>query len=144
MRASKVLPETDTAFDTITLDAHDRFRRRIRMTSDNGTEFLLDLPDAVFLQNGNGLVLDDGNVIVVKAAEQNLLEIRGNDPHHLTTLAWHLGNRHLATEVGDGWIRILDDRIIRDMVIGLGGKVTECTAPFNPVVGAYASHSHDH
>lgn len=146
MRCTKITHHTHNPTDTITLDETARHRRRIKMTSNKGIEFLLDLPEATLLHHGAGLVLEDGRVIEVHAAPEALYEVQGRDEHHLLNLAWQLGNRHLATEIFPTHLRIRADHVIKDMLEGLGAKVTEINAPFSPQGGAYgdAPHSHDH
>lgn len=143
---------------TITLDETARHRRRMRMVSDrmeNGTTiaFLLDLPQARLLRHGDGLVLDDGRIIEIRAEPEKLMEVRGRDARHLLSLAWQIGNRHLAAEITETAIRLRSDHVIRDMLIGLGASVQDIEAPFDPEGGAYggahashhhAGHSHDH
>lgn len=128
----------------ITLAHHDRHLRRKLLTLDGGGEVLVDLPEPVLLGDGDHLVLEDGGEITVRSAPEHLLEIRGRDGVHLTELAWHIGNRHLAAEVGETHLRILFDHVIADMVAGLGGTVLEVHAPFQPLTGAYRGHSNDH
>lgn len=138
---------THNPTDTITLDETARHRRRMKMVSDDGIEFLLDLPKARLLRHGEGLVLDDGRVIEVRAEPEALYEITGRDAHHLLQLAWQLGNRHLAAQIDESTIRIRRDHVIREMLLGLGAQVKEILAPFNPEGGAYdnhAPHSHIH
>lgn len=133
---------------TITLDETARHRRRMKMVSDNGIEFLLDLAEARLLRHGDGLLLDDGRVIEVRAAPEDLLEIRGRDARHLLALAWQIGNRHLAAQILPDRILIRRDHVIRDMLEGLGGTVADVSAPFDPEGGAYGdahgAHGHGH
>jgi urease accessory protein len=146
IRATKVLGQhrwTQAATDTVVLDFDDRHRRRMAMTGTRGLEFLLDLENAVALRGGDALVLDDGRLIEVVAAPEPLIEIRGSDPHHLVRVAWHLGNRHLPTQITAKGLRIRRDHVIEAMVKGLGARVIEIEAPFDPEGGAYAeSHAH--
>jgi urease accessory protein len=145
IRATKVLGQhrwTQSAADTVVLDFDDRHRRRMAMTGTRGLEFLLDLENAVALRGGDALVLDDGRLIEVVAAAEPLVEIRGADPHHLIRVAWHLGNRHLPTQIMPKGLRIRRDHVIEEMVKGLGARVTEIEAPFDPEGGAYAASSH--
>src|SRR5271163_2618627 len=130
--------------DTIVLDFDDRHRRRMAMTGTRGLEFLLDLETAIALRGGDALVLDDGRLVEVVAAAEPLLEIRGHDPQHLVRVAWHLGNRHLPTQIAGRGLRIRRDHVIEAMVKGLGARVIEIEAPFDPEGGAYASDSHAH
>jgi urease accessory protein len=93
-------------------------------------------------------VLEDGRLIEVVAAPEPLIEIRGTDPGHLVRLAWHLGNRHLPTQIMAKGLRIRSDHVIEEMVKGLGARVIEIEAPFDPEGGAYAAAhepaGHDH
>jgi urease accessory protein len=130
--------------DTIVLDFDDRHRRRMAMTGTRGLEFLLDLENAVVLRGGDALVLDDGRLIEVVAAPEPLAEIRGSDPQHLVRIAWHLGNRHLPTQITARGLRIRRDHVIEAMVQGLGARVIEIEAPFDPEGGAYADAGHAH
>ncbi|MGM4932161.1 urease accessory protein UreE [Tardiphaga sp. 619_E2_N8_5] len=130
---------TEAAADTVVLDFDDRHRRRMAMTGTRGLEFLLDLENAVALRGGDALVLEDGRLIEVVAAPEPLIEIRGTDPGHLVRLAWHLGNRHLPTQIMAKGLRIRSDHVIEEMVKGLGAKVIEIDAPFDPEGGAYAA-----
>jgi urease accessory protein len=130
--------------DTVVLDFDDRHRRRMAMTGTRGLEFLLDLESAVVLRGGDALVLDDGRLIEVVAAPEPLAEIRGSDPHHLVRVAWHLGNRHLPTQIMAKALRIRRDHVIEAMVKGLGARVIEIEAPFDPEGGAYAGDGHAH
>ena len=129
--------------DAITLGFDDRFRRRIRLTGDGGLDFLLDLPDAVVLHHGDGLRLEDGGIVEVRAAEEALVEITTADAGAFARLAWHLGNRHLPAEIAGERILIRDDHVIVAMLQGLGATVRHVTAPFNPEGGAYGQHNHD-
>ena len=128
--------------DTVVLDFDGRHRRRMAMTGTRGLEFLLDLENAVALRGGDALVLDDGRLIEVVAAPEPLLEIKGTDPHHLVRVAWHLGNRHLPTQIMAKGLRIRRDHVIEAMVKGLGARVIEIEAPFDPEGGAYAGGGH--
>ena len=129
--------------DAVTLGFDDRFRRRIRLTGDGGLAFLLDLAEAIVLHDGDGLKLEDGGIVEVRAAAENLVEITAADAGALARLAWHLGNRHLPAEIGQGRILIRDDHVIVDMLKGLGATVRPVSAPFNPEGGAYGQHNHD-
>ena len=135
---------TEAPADTVVLDFDDRHRRRMAMTGTRGLEFLLDLENAVALRGGDALVLDDGRLIEVVAAPEPLLEIRGIDPQHLVRLGWHLGNRHLPTQIMPKGLRIRRDHVIEAMVRGLGARVVEIEAPFDPEGGAYAGGGHAH
>lgn len=132
--------------DTVTLDETDRHRRRLMLTSDSGIEFLLELESVTLLKHDDVLRLTDGRGIRVQAKPEMLYEIHGKNPRHLLTLTWHVGNRHLASEIHDDHVRIRLDPVIRTMLEQLGARVCQIQAGFNPEGGAYgdthASHSH--
>jgi urease accessory protein len=147
IRATQVFGQhkwTQAAADTVVLDFDDRHRRRVAMTGTRGLEFLLDLENAVALRGGDALVLDDGRLVEVVAAPEPLIEIRGTDPQHLVRVAWHLGNRHLPTQIMPKGLRIRRDHVIEAMVKGLGARVIEIESPFDPEGGAYAGGGHAH
>jgi urease accessory protein len=135
--------------DVVRLDYDHRTRRRIALTGAGGLAFLLDLAKAPVLAAGDGLKLDDGRIVAVEAAPERLLEIACADERALARIAWHLGNRHLAAEIGARVIYIRDDHVIADMARGLGAGVSAVERPFNPEGGAYGEgavqgHSHGH
>ena len=135
---------SDNIVDTVTLDETDRHRRRIRLTSDSGITFLLELSAATLLLQDDVLRLNDGRGIRVQALPEALYEIRARDPLHLLTLAWHVGNRHLATQIKGDHLRIRRDPVIRTMLEQLGARVTDIQAGFDPQGGAYGdAHAHD-
>ena len=130
----------DAAVDTVTLAYVDRHRRRIRLVADSGEAYFLDLPRAHHLVDGDGLELDGGGYLRVRAAPEPVLEIEGAEPPDLLRIAWHLGNRHLPLQVAGTRLRIRADHVIAEMVAGLGGRVTRLEAPFDPETGAYHAH----
>ena len=127
---------------SVTLGYDDRHRRRLVLTTDTGREVLLDLPQAVVLHDGDGLLLDDGGWITVHAAEEDLLEIVAPDPATLVRIAWHIGNRHCPAQFQADRILIRDDPVMAEMLTGLGATVGAVHAPFNPERGAYAPQDH--
>jgi urease accessory protein len=152
IRATRVFPSAEwshAATDSVVLDFDQRHRRRIAMKGARGVEFLLDLPEATALREGDGLLLEDGRIVEVKAAAEPLAEITARSAGELVRIAWHLGNRHLPTQLLDGRLRIRRDHVIEAMVVGLGGTVAAVSAPFDPEAGAYGpgqgqAHGHDH
>jgi urease accessory protein len=112
------------------------------LTGERGTIFLLDLPQAVALRDGDGLVLDDGSVIRVTGKPEPLVEIVVRTPQELARLAWHIGNRHIDVQVVGDRLRIRRDHVLEAMLRGLGAQLTPVEAPFDPEPGAYAGHAH--
>jgi urease accessory protein len=150
-RASQLLRagmwRTAEAIDRVVLDADERYRRRIVLTGEGGTKFLLDLPEVTALRHGDGLVLDDGAIIAVAAKPEPLVEIATMDAAGATAalarLALHLGNRHTEVQIVGHTLRMRRDRVLEEMLVGLGATVTPIEAPFEPERGAYR-HEHIH
>ena len=137
----------DEATGTLTLDFDARHRRRIRLTTDQGEGVLLDLPKAVAMADGDGLQLSDGRWLKIQAAAELVVEVRHSDALQLVCLAWHLGNRHLPTEIGNWVLRIRPDHIIEDMLQSFGAELVKVQTAFQPEGGAYRSyrdHNHEH
>ena len=134
----------EQAAGSVTLDFDARHRRRIRLTVDQGEDVLLDLPKTVAMADGDGLQLDDGRWLKVQAAAELTVEVRHKDPNQLMRLAWHLGNRHLSTEIRNQVLRIRPDHVIEDMLHDFGADLVKVQGPFQPEGGAYGDHhSHD-
>jgi urease accessory protein len=146
LRAADLEPEGSRPlpFDLAVLDHDERHLRRRVLTLSHGDKVLVDLPDPVSLDHGDVLVLDDGRRAEIIAAEEEVYDIRAQDPVHLSQLAWHIGNRHLAAQIEAERVLILRDHVIKDMLEGLGAKVAEVCEPFQPVRGAYSGHGHAH
>jgi len=137
------------AVGTVTLALDQRHRRRFRMKDDDGQPFLLDLAETAMLGDGDGLVLDEGGILRVTAADEQVCDIIAQSPVHMARLVWHIGNRHTPVQVVDDiTLRILDDHVLVHMLQGLGATALRRTAPFVPEPGAYSltgsGHSHDH
>ena len=136
--------------DRIVLDHGDRHRRRMAMRGVGGLAFLLDLPEATVLEDGDALALADGRLVWVEAAPERLLEVRAGSDHALKRLIWHIGNRHIPAEITPDAVYIAADHVLAEMVRGLGGSAEPVERPFRPEGGAYAEghgghgHAHDH
>ena len=136
--------DSASAVDSITLDADERHRRRVVLTGERGTKFLLDLPQATALRDGDGLVLDDGAIVRIVGRPEPLIEIAAADARELARVAWHIGNRHIDVQIVGERLRIRRDHVIEDMLRGLGARLTPVQAPFDPEHGAYDHHGHEH
>jgi len=129
--------------DRVVLDADDRNRRRIALTGEGGTVFLLDLPQPATLNDGDGLLLDDGAIVRVAGLAEPLAEMSIANPVEFVRLAWHLGNRHTDVEFAGGALRVRRDHVLEEMAAGLGARLTLIEAAFNPEPSAGA-HEHVH
>ena len=136
----------ERVIDQVTLDHDGRHKRRVVLNGEKGTTFLLDLEKATVLNDGDALKLDDGSLILVKAAPEALLEIKADNPLRLLKMAWHIGNRHTPAEITADAIYIQDDHVLAEMVRGQGCQIAHVARPFQPEAGAYAHDhgSHDH
>lgn len=147
IRAEKVLPADKgphVASDTVVLAFDRRHRRRIAMKGEKGVEFVLDLAEPMPLKDGDGIVLEDGRIVEVRAAHEPLAEITAEDPGHLVRLAWHLGNRHLQAALSADRLFIRRDHVIEHMLESLGARIRHVEAPFDPEPGAYHHDSKPH
>lgn len=118
-------------------------RRRIRQRAalESGEAVALLLPRGSSLRHGDLLAADTGRVIEVVAAPEVVSTVDGGDGVALARAAYHLGNRHVPVQVGDGWLRYAADHVLDDMLRGLGLPPTAEVAPFEPESGAY-DHAH--
>ncbi len=126
--------------------AHDqRHLRRKLLHLQNDEMVMLDLKEAVLFAHGDLLVVENGDLVEVRAADEKLFEVTAKNPLHLIELAWHLGNRHLSAQIEEDRILILRDHVIRAMLEGLGATVRDVEEPFQPARGAYHAHGgHSH
>jgi urease accessory protein len=134
------------AIDRVILDADDRQRRRIVLTGQNGTTFLLDLERPVTLRNGDGLVLDDGAIVEVRGAPEPLIEIAGRSAADILRIAWHIGNRHTGLQIVEDRLRIRRDHVLEAMLAQMGASLALIDAPFDPeaVPQSAGVANHDH
>jgi urease accessory protein len=131
IKSSGAWPASSAA-DRVVLDAGDRQRRRIVLRGEKGTEFLLDFEKPMTLRDGDGLLLDDGTLVLVAGEQEKLVEISAHSALEAVRLAWHLGNRHTDVQIIGGKIRIRRDHVLEDMLRGLGAHLSPLEAPFDP------------
>ena len=131
--------------DRVVLDYDGRHRRRIVLTGESGQTYLLDLPVALHLRDGDGLRIAGQGVVAVVARPEPLLEVSATNLEALTRVAWHIGNRHLAAAILPGRILIRRDHVIAHMLEHQGATVREVEEAFDPEGGAYQDHGpHEH
>ena len=137
-------PTNEMIKDTITLSYHQRFIRRKKLVSDNQIEFLVNLPETVSLNHNSGLLLNDGSLILIKSAKEDLLEIISEN---LMKIIWHIGNRHIPCQIEKDRLLIKQDKTIENLIVTLGGTIKKIKEEFNPEGGAYGlgrTHGHSH
>ena len=133
--------ESGTATEQLLLPFESRVKSRLRTRLASGAEVGLFLERGSVLRGGDKLLGSDGRVVEVVAVPEPLLEVRCADPRLLARAAYHLGNRHVPVEIGAQWLRLGADPVLREMLVGLGLRVIDISAPFEPEAGAYA-HGH--
>jgi len=119
-----------------------RQKSRLRAQLASGEAVALNLPRGEILRGGDLVVAADGRIIEIAAAVERLLHVVCADPTALARAAYHLGNRHVPVQVGDGYLRIAADHVLEAMLQGLGATATPLEAPFEPEAGAYGGHHH--
>ena len=130
--------------DEISLSYEERFIRRKKLITNNGTEFLVNLKETVSVEENHFFELENGKLIKVISKEENLIEVTGDN---LKQIIWHIGNRHLPCQIEENRILIQDDSVILDMILKLQGNVKKVFEKFKPEGGAYGmgrTHSHKH
>lgn len=122
----------------VVLSFEQRQRSRLRVKLASGDEVAFVLPRGEVRRAGDRIAATDGRVFEVVPAPERLLHVESPE---LARVAYHLGNRHVAVQIGDGFLRIAEDHVLEHMLEHLGAKVTRVEAPFEPESGAY-QHSH--
>ena len=109
-----------------------------------GDEAALLIERGGVLRGGDRLRADDGRIVMVEAAGEEVLRVSAADPRDLTRAAYRLSNRHVPLQIGPGWLRLASDHVLEDMLLGLGVVVSPEIAPFDPEAGAYGGGHHHH
>ncbi len=135
----------DTRIATLQLVLPFDLRNKSRLrTTLSGEDVGLFLERGTVLRGGDLLLADDGRVIEVVAAPETVSTVRSASGGNLARAAYHLGNRHVALQVGDAWLRYQHDHVLDEMVRGLGFSITVEEAQFEPEAGAYGHGAHQH
>lgn len=131
--------------DSVELPFDLRQKSRLRVTLASGQEAALFLSRGIILRGGDLLRSESGTVVKVVAAQEPVYNVIAPSQRELMCAAYHLGNRHVPLQIGDGWLRLEQDYVLKDMLVGLGMQVSEVLAPFEPEAGAYGGgHRHGH
>ena len=136
-------PLDATATERLVLAFELRCKCRLRTHAESGEDTGLFLDRGTVLHHGDKLAANDGRIVEVVAAPETLMEARSADSLLLARAAYHLGNRHVVVQLGNGWLRFAADHVLRAMILGLGLPIAEVIAPFEPESGAYGlGHTH--
>lgn len=131
--------------DYLALPFERRQKSRLRVMLASGDEAALMLERGTILRGGDCLRAEDGRIVQVLAAPQAVMDVTAATSQALMRAAYHLGNRHVPLQVGDGWLRLERDHVLKDMLLGLDVSVSDLEAPFEPEAGAYGGgHRHHH
>jgi len=145
LHITEKLAEAVPCDDRLVLPFDRRQRSRLRVRLESGAEAGLFLERGTILRGGDCLRASDGRSVLVVAADEPVLRVTASSPRDLMRAAYHLGNRHVPLQLGDGWLRLEQDHVLQDMLLGLGVSVTPEAAPFEPEAGAYGGgHRHGH
>jgi urease accessory protein len=137
------VPPQDRHDDRLVLPFERRQKSRLRTRLESGTEVGLFLERGTILREGDFLRSEAGLLVRVVAAAEQVYLVRAAMPLQLTRAAYHLGNRHVPLEIGDGWLKLKRDEVLREMLLGLGATVSDAELPFDPEAGAYGGgHTH--
>ena len=144
MIVRKFAASAERTDDILALPFELRCKSRLRTALVSGEEVGLFLERGTILRGGDCLAADDGRVVRVESAAEKLIEVRAENAESLVRAAYHLGNRHTAIQIGDGWLRFAADHVLAQMLAGLGVETSVLDAPFEPEPGAYAAGHHQH
>jgi urease accessory protein len=138
------LDRADSISAELVLRYELRENSRLRTALPSGEEVAIFTVRGTVLRNNDLLKGDDGRVVKIVAAQEPTYRVTCGTAHDLLRCAFHLGNRHTQTQVGEGFLRILQDSVLKEMLERLGAIVTEENAQFEPEAGAYGGGGHDH
>jgi urease accessory protein len=138
------IDHAESIFAQLILPYEMRENSRLRTTLASGEEVAIFTPRGTILRNNDLLKGDDARVIKIVAAQEPTYRITCDTPFDLLRCAFHLGNRHTQTQIGEGFLRIHQDTVLKQMLEGLGAIVMEEDAQFEPESGAYGSGGHHH
>ena len=127
--------------DRLVLTFEQRQKSRLRARADSGEEVALILERGRLRRGGERVAAADGRVFEIVSAPEKLLHIESDE---IARVAYHLGNRHVPVQVGEGFLRIAEDHVLEEMVKRLGARVRRVEAPFEPEAGAYDGEGHHH
>lgn len=135
--------------DELILPFDQRKKSRLRVTLKSGIEAALMLERGTILRGGDYLRSGDGRAIKVVAANEAVMKVTAHNEQHQNTqqllrAVYHLANRHVPLQIGDGWLRLEQDHVLKAMLLGLSMNVKEEFAPFEPEAGAYGGGHHHH
>jgi len=125
---------------TLSLTAEERTRTRHRFDIPEEQTLFFRLPRGIFLQDGDFLEAESGELIEILAKPEPVLTVLADNPLTLLRVAYHLGNRHVPVEITSDYLHLKPDSVLAEMLIHLGVEIKEEIQPFQPEAGAYGHH----
>lgn len=139
---TKRIESTDTTLELpLPYEYRQKARFRTKLADGSDAGWFLE-HDGRPLRGGDCLLAEDGRVVRIVAKPEDVLHVTAKNAIELIRAAYHLGNRHVQLQVGDGWLRLLDDYVLADMLAQLGVTAEKIVAPFEPEAGAYGGGHH--
>lgn len=136
-------PHSPTAL-TLCLTMDERTKSRLKVTLSDGQEAGLFLPRGTILKEGDVLSTEDGELVTIEAAKEQVSTVYSDDALLLARVCYHLGNRHVPLQIEAGWCRYFHDHVLDDMARGLGATVSVGLEKYQPEAGAYGGSSGGH
>lgn len=140
-------PAGETGQESLTLPFDLRQKSRLRAQLDSGGEVSIVLERGRVMRSGDLLKAKNGTIVEVRAAPETVSTVSCRDSLTMTRGAYHLGNRHVPLQIGEGFLRYQHDHVLDEMMRQLGFHIVAEEAAFEPEAGAYAGgslHSHGH
>lgn len=144
LKVYEKLSQPQSTDNMLVLPFELRQKSRLKAQLSNGIEVGLFLPRGEVLRGGDCIKAEDDTVIKIEAACEQVSKVTHPDALMITRASYHLGNRHVPLQIGDGWLSYQHDHVLDDMVRGLGLSVSVESMAFEPEAGAYGGHSHNH
>lgn len=144
LKVYEKLSQAQSTENVLILPFELRQKSRLKAQLSNGTEVGLFLPRGEVLRDGDCIKAEDGTVIKIEAASEQVSKATHADALMICRASYHLGNRHVPLQIGDGWLSYQHDHVLDDMVRGLGLQVSLESMAFEPEAGAYGGHKHNH
>ncbi|MDP4002834.1 urease accessory protein UreE [Methylobacterium sp. NEAU K] len=138
----------DRVADTVILDHAARTAATGSLIAAGGLGFEVALANTAPLEDGDALRLEDGRLVAVRAAAEDLMEVRAENPARLMRLAWQLGGSHVPAEIAADVLYVLASPATAELVRGQGCVATPVSRTFRPERAAHdhstCGHDHSH
>lgn len=127
-------------YDLVVLAHQDRALRVRSLTTVHDETFIVDLPERTVLDGYFGFALEDGRIIELVHAKEELLEVRGD----LTRIAWQLGALNMVVQIEDTRLLVQRSPTAETLLQKLGAAYRCVSEPFAPEAAVRIDHHHHH